>query len=444
MDVLQELSQSPLNLSSAHTLPVVLQRMLAQRTRELNALVRLNRAIASSAGREAVLATIAAEAKSLLALDGVVIRRVDGSRLVLAAHAGSGEGARPSVAAAQEEGLSATTIRENRTIAVKNIAGDAALSAGYRERLDRRGCRSVICIPLRAAGRPIGAIVGLCEKEREFQPDEIDLLAALADQAAIALEKSLLADETTAKSAELERISRQFEQARHAKAKLISTVSHELRTPLQVIIGYADLLKDGTVGESKEEQQRVLSTILQNAEMLDRLIGNVLAIAKAEVNQTALDISRLDIAELMDHLLSFTRRIDPGERLQILFATPGNLPPLATDVAKLAAILQNLVGNACKFTRAGGIEVRVADLPDRRRIEFSVADTGIGIEESEREKIFEEFYQGKLAQATNRSGVGLGLSIVKKYLSLMQGEIRVAGRVGEGATFTFTLPYSIP
>lgn len=204
------------------------------------------------------------------------------------------------------------------------------------------------------------------------------------------------------------------------------------------------MLKEGIVGESRDEQQRVLSNILQNAEILDRLIGNVLAITKAEVNKTVLDISRVDIAELMDQILNFTRRVDPGERLQILFATPGNLPPISTDAAKLAAILQNLVGNACKFTRQGGIEVRVADLPDRRRIEFSVADTGIGIEESEREKIFEEFYQGKLAQATNRSGVGLGLTIVKKYLSIMQGEIRVAGRVGEGATFTFTLPYSIP
>jgi signal transduction histidine kinase len=444
MDVLQELSQSLLNLNSGHSLPVVLQRMVAQKIRELNALTAINRSIASSLDRETLLSRIAAEAKNLLALDGVLIRLVDGSRLVRAAHAGSGERARASVETDKEESLSATAVRENRTIAVKNVSDDAHLTARYRERLSRRGCRSVICLPLRTAERPIGAIVGLSTKEREFHPDEVALMTALADQAAIALEKSILLEETKAKSDELKKMGKEFEQARRAKAKFISAVSHELRTPLQVIIGYADLLKDGIVGESKEEQGRVLSTILQNAEILDRLIGNVLALTKAEVNKTVLDISTVETEEVMDHILSFSRRIDPGGRLNILFATPSNLPSISTDVTKLEAILQNLVGNACKFTLEGRIEVRVVDFPDRNRLEFSVADTGIGIEESEREKIFAEFYQGKQAQATNRTGVGLGLSIVKKYLSLMQGEIRVDSELGKGTTFTFTLPYSIP
>ncbi|MGH7768365.1 MAG: ATP-binding protein [Candidatus Binatia bacterium] len=444
MDVLQELSQSLLNLNSGHTLPVVLQRMLAQKIRELNALTAINRTIASCLDREILLSRIAVEAKNLLALDGVLIRLVDGSRLVRAAHAGSGEQARASVEADTEESLSATAVRENRTLAVKQVSADPQLTAGYRERLNRLGCRSVICLPLRVGGRAIGAIVGLSMKEREFHPDEVGLITALADQAAIAVEKSLLVGETKAKSDEITRMGKEFEEMRHAKAKFISAVSHELRTPLQVIIGYADLLKEGIVGESKDEQHRVLNTILQNAEILDRLIGNVLAITKAEVNKTALDISRVEIADVMDHILRFTRRVDPSARLKILFATPSNLPPISTDVAKLDAILQNLVGNAYKFTPEGGIEVRVVDLRDRSRLEFSVADTGIGIEESERERIFAEFYQGKQAQAINRSGVGLGLSIVKKYLPLMQGEIRVDSRRGKGTTFTFTLPYSIP
>lgn len=444
MDVLQELSQSPLNLNSSHTLPVVLQRMLAQKTRELNALVRINRGIAASGDRTTLLAAIAAEANNLLALDGVVIRIVDGSKLVKAAHAGGGDCARPSVEAGQEGSLSAAAVRGNRTIAVKIIDGAAAPNAGYEERLSRQGFRAAVCLPLRAGEHAIGAMVGLSRKEREFPPDEVDLMTALADQAAIALDKSIACEEMKAKSDELKRMGKEFEQARRAKAKFISTVSHELRTPLQVIIGYADLLKEEIVGQSKEEQKRVLSTILQNAEILDRLIGNVLALTKAEVNKTFLDVSTVKIEEVMDHILSFARRIDPSGRLQILFATPSNLPPISTDVAKLEAILQNLVGNAYKFTLEGGIEVRVADLPAQGRVEFSVADTGVGIEEGDREKIFDEFYQGRQAQATNRTGVGLGLSIIKKYLLLMQGEIRVDGRPGKGTTFTFTLPYSIP
>jgi signal transduction histidine kinase len=185
-----------------------------------------------------------------------------------------------------------------------------------------------------------------------------------------------------------------------------------------------------------------LSTILQNAEILDRLIGNVLALTKAEVKQTILDISTVEIEEVVEHIHGYALRVDPNRRLQFSAASETDLP-ITTDVIKLEAILQNLVGNACKFTLEGGIELRVKNLPGKSRLEFSVSDTGIGIEESEREKIFDEFYQGNQAQATNRTGIGLGLSIVKKYLSLMQGEIRVDSAPGTGTTFTFTLPYSI-
>ena len=443
MDVLQELSQSLLNLSSAHTLPVMLQRMLVQKTRELNALTEINRSIASSADRETLLQRIAAEAKTVLALDGVVIRLVDGGQLVRAAHAGSGQLSRPSVEIENEKSLSGRVFHADRTIAVKDVSRDAELTAPYREFLIRRDCRSVVGLPLRAAGRAIGVLIGISQKERVFQPDEVDVMTALADQAAIALDKSVLVQDAETKSQELKRMSKEFEQARHAKAKFISAVSHELRTPLQVIIGYSDLLKDGIVGESREEQRRVLSTILQNAEILDRLIGNVLALTKAEVKETVLDVSTVEIEEIMEHIRGYARRIDPNERLHFSCAAETDLP-MTTDAAKLEAILQNLVGNACKFTLGGNIEVRVKNLPSRSRLEFSVSDTGIGIEESEREKIFEEFYQGKQAQATNRTGIGLGLSIVKKYLSLMRGEIRVDSVPGQGTTFTFTLPYSIP
>jgi signal transduction histidine kinase len=443
MDDLQELSQSLLNLNSAHTLPAVLQRMLVQKTRELTALTEINRSIASSADRETLLQRISAEAKTILALDGVVIRLADGGKLVRAAHAGNGQLSRPSVELENEQSLSGRVFHDNRAIVVKDVSRDAGLTAPYREFLIRRGCRSAVGLPLLVSGRAIGTLIGIAQKERAFQPDEVEAMTAFADQAAIALEKFALFDDAARQSDGLKKMSMEFEQARLAKAKFISAVSHELRTPLQVIIGYADLLRDGIVGESREEQSRVLSTILQNAEILDRLIGNVLALTKAEVKQTILDISTVEIEEVVEHIHGYALRVDPNRRLQFSAASETDLP-ITTDVIKLEAILQNLVGNACKFTLEGGIELRVKNLPGKSRLEFSVSDTGIGIEESEREKIFDEFYQGNQAQATNRTGIGLGLSIVKKYLSLMQGEIRVDSAPGKGTTFTFTLPYSIP
>jgi signal transduction histidine kinase len=121
----------------------------------------------------------------------------------------------------------------------------------------------------------------------------------------------------------------------------------------------------------------------------------------------------------------------------------GEIPHLTTDPLKLEEILQNLLGNAIKFTPAGKIEVCVRNLADQDRVEFSVADTGIGIEEDDFGKIFNAFEQGKDAHTGNLDGVGLGLNIVKKYLDLMQGEIRLTSRVGQGSTFTFTLPHNL-
>lgn len=116
---------------------------------------------------------------------------------------------------------------------------------------------------------------------------------------------------------------------------------------------------------------------------------------------------------------------------------------MTTDALKLEEILQNLIGNAFKFTSSGRIEIRVRDLREKHQIKFAVVDTGIGIQEKDLEHIFDEFHQLKEAHTGTYAGAGLGLSIVKKYLELMQGEIRVESEAGRGSTFTFTLPYSL-
>lgn len=442
MAVLQELSQSLLNLNSGHSLPVLLQRMLAQKSRELQALVEINRSMAGSLDLEALLALIATETRRLLEFDGVAIRLIEGGTLIKAAQAGSGDLAPPSVALDGDESLGVTVVKENLALAINNVAHEATLAAGYLALLSEQGCQSVLGVPLRAGDRVIGAVVGIAKSQREFQPDEISLMTALADQAVIAFQNCTAAKESRAKADELRRTSQEFEEARRAKAKFISTVSHELRTPLQVIIGYADLLKDGVVGRSKQESGHVLKTIAQNAEMLDRLIGNVLALTKAEIKETALDNSLASIEAVIEQVRRYAERLRPNESIEFCWKIEKGLPPIDTDLAKLYEILQNLVANACNFTVEGKIEVRVANLRSRNRFEFSVADTGCGIGKNDREKIFDEFYQAKQAKS-DRTGIGLGLSVVKKYLSLMQGEIAVESRLGKGATFTFTLPYSI-
>jgi signal transduction histidine kinase len=139
---------------------------------------------------------------------------------------------------------------------------------------------------------------------------------------------------------------------------------------------------------------------------------------------------------------TYVEQLNHDNRIKISWDVAADLQPLNTDALKLEEILQNLIGNAYKFTPAGAIAIRVRDLNGDGAVEFAVADTGIGIQQNDLGKIFEEFHQLDEAHTGTYSGVGLGLSIVKKYLGLMGGDIRVESQPGAGSTFTFTLPYN--
>jgi signal transduction histidine kinase len=153
---------------------------------------------------------------------------------------------------------------------------------------------------------------------------------------------------------------------------------------------------------------------------------------------------RVDIDEVVAHAQSHIEQLNRNNRLQVSWDVEPGLPTIITDATKLEEIMQNLIGNAFKFTPRGRIHLRVRNIRELERVEFSIADTGIGIEARDRARIFVAFEQIKEAHTGDYNGVGLGLNIVKKYLDLMHGEIRVESEPGDGSTFIFSIPYTIP
>jgi signal transduction histidine kinase len=151
----------------------------------------------------------------------------------------------------------------------------------------------------------------------------------------------------------------------------------------------------------------------------------------------------VEVEELIEHARHQVEQINRDGRLEVNWDVDQTVPPITTDPIKLEEILQNLIANACKFTPRGRIDVQVRNLHDRDLVQFSVADTGIGIESEDVRRIFQEFEQIKEAHTGQFDGVGLGLSIVKKYLDLLDGEIRVESEPGHGSIFTFTIPRSL-
>jgi signal transduction histidine kinase len=297
--------------------------------------------------------------------------------------------------------------------------------------------------PIMAKFKTVGTILCNGRAARRLTPGETQLITSMAAQIGVAVENARLYSETKQKTLELEKANTEMEEAYRAKGDFLAAMSHELRTPLNVIIGNADLCRDGFFGDLSAKQRLAIDKILRYSRILLKLISDVLTLTKIEAKKMSLDVSTFEIGEVIEQLESYVEQLNHNGRVTISWSVAAKLPPLTTDALKLEEILQNLIGNAYKFTPSGSIEIRVRDLAQERRVEFAVADTGIGIKPDDLDKIFDEFHQLEEAHTGSYFGVGLGLSIIKKYLDLMKGDIRVKSTPGAGSTFTFTLPYSL-
>jgi signal transduction histidine kinase len=311
-----------------------------------------------------------------------------------------------------------------------------AANASTAQRATRHGFRGYAGVPLLSRnGDVIGVLRVLTYRSRHFSQDEIESLQQLAGGAAIAVENARLFEEVRRKSAELE-------NAFKLKTDFLNTMAHELRTPLNVVIGTQQLLEEGAYGELGDQQQRALSRIGRYARDLLELINEILDLMRLEAKKVPLHPEEFSARDVTDDLeLSFEPLArEKGLRLEIAIAR--GLPRVTTDRLRLREILENLLANAVKYTATGGIELRVGiqNAEQPKRIVWSVADTGIGIRDSDLPRIFEPFYMAEGVDRRKYPGSGLGLSIVKRLVELLDGDISVESEPGRGSTFSVSLP----
>jgi signal transduction histidine kinase len=298
--------------------------------------------------------------------------------------------------------------------------------------------------PIRAKEKIIGTLHVVNKEKRQFAAEELQLIESIAQEIGVAVDNATLFEEVNQKSAELAKLNQQLESANRAKSQFVAAISHELRTPLNIMVGNADVTRDGLFGELNHEQADALEKISRYGRILMKMINDVLKLSRLDAKKNSLEVSSVALNDVIAYAKAHVEQVNRDQHLEVLWDIDNSMPEIVTDALKLEEILQNLIGNAFKYTPAGRVEVRVRNLEEQDRIEFSIADTGIGIDPSHLEKIFNEFEQVNGSKTQVNGGVGLGLSIVRKYLNLMQGDIRVESRPGEGSIFTFSLPRSIP
>ncbi|TAJ97023.1 MAG: PAS domain-containing sensor histidine kinase [Candidatus Manganitrophaceae bacterium] len=231
------------------------------------------------------------------------------------------------------------------------------------------------------------------------------------------------------------------EEAGRLRSQFVSNVSHELRTPLNAIVGYTFLLLNGTYGQINAEQKMPLEGVLRNTDDLLNLINNVLDLSKIEAGSLSVSLDELNLSLLLKEVVEAMRPLIDPKPLQIHSNGMEDLPLITSDEAKVRQIFTNLLLNAVKFTQNGIITVSGKNLPQREGIEIAVRDSGIGIRPEDLSKIFDAFHQVDAGLTREYGGVGLGLRIVKDFLGLLKGEIRVESEYGKGSTFTIFLPY---
>ena len=231
---------------------------------------------------------------------------------------------------------------------------------------------------------------------------------------------------------------KQAEAANKLKSQFLATMSHELRTPLNAVIGYAQLQLAGMAGEMTEDQLEFQERILVNAQHLLQLINEVLDISKIEAGRLELAERPFDLRACLDEVMLQNKVLAEEKHIEFNMRLDNRLPKdVVGDRGRIKQVIINLVSNAIKFTDAGSVTVN-ASLYNKESWRIAVSDTGVGISPTMQETIFDEFRQAE--SGIERGGTGLGLAIVRKLVLMMGGNIRVSSEIGQGSTFTVTLP----
>ncbi len=242
-------------------------------------------------------------------------------------------------------------------------------------------------------------------------------------------------------SDELGRLYRQLETANRHKSEFLANMSHELRTPLNAVIGFSEVLKDGMFGALNEKQADYVNDIHMSGKHLLSLINDILDLSKIEAGRMEIELSDFHLPAALENAITLVRERAMRHGIALGLDVAADVGIIRADERKVKQVMLNLLSNAVKFTPEGG-SVRVGARITGQVVEVSVADTGAGIAPQDQALVFEEFRQVGHDSARKAEGTGLGLALVKKFVELHGGTIRLESALGQGSTFAFTVPIS--
>ncbi len=299
-----------------------------------------------------------------------------------------------------------------------------AVHQGQAVTFQQDGDFKVLIVPAQREERTV-ALIGVRRRGKTYSKEAENLLFHIAERAALAIENSRLFDAARA--------------ADDAKSQFISIVTHELKIPMTSIRGYADLIKQGTVGPVTDQQMKFLDTIRSNVDRMANLVSDISDISRIETGRLKIDLAAVPIADYIYEIAAGFRPQFDAKEQSIEFSIEDGLPMVRVDRNRLAQILTNLLSNANKYTPEGG-SISVTALLSNNFVRTEIHDTGIGLSDEDQSMLFTQFFRSEEPAVRNEIGWGLGLHVTHRLVKLMGGEIGVQSQPGEGSTFWFTLP----
>jgi signal transduction histidine kinase len=245
------------------------------------------------------------------------------------------------------------------------------------------------------------------------------------------------------KIAELSKRNIELFKANKVKSEFLANISHEFRTPLNAILGFAEILREKPETLKKEKGRRYAENIITGGKNLLNMINDLLDLAKTEAGKMTLHIEKTSVKQLCKSVAASFSSLTKKKKIKMKLTVDDDIPVLSTDAGKVQQILYNFISNAVKFTpQRGKIEIQ-ASMRNDKTVRISVSDTGCGIAESDKEKIFEKFRQADGSLTRQTVGSGLGLAISKELATMLAGDIGMESEPEKGSTFWLDIPVTV-
>lgn len=361
----------------------------------------------------------------------ILLLRTEGDELVAWAAQGLEEEVRLGVRIPVGVGFAGKIVAQGKPIVIDDVSKAEVFNPLLRE----KGIKSLLGVPLVVEGRPIGVLHVGTLKFANFTEEDMRLLQLAADRIAMAIENARLY--------QVERTARtEAEDANRSKDEFLTILSHELRTPLTPIIGWVHMIEDGILPEG--EFIRALSIINRNAYGLKRLINDLLDMSAILSGKMRLEETYLSVAEVLSEAIDTMRSYAVEKNVHIEFENKAaGSPAIKGDRSRLNQSLCNILHNAIKFSQTNGM-IRVECAATDSEVVITITDQGVGIPAQFLPHVFERFRQADGSRTRAYGGLGLGLALVKSFISAHGGTVQAASEgEGKGSSFIIKLPRAI-